>query len=68
MIRSRKNNLQSKFYKKVAVKALMNRWHGRDHHTSKFQGEDGAACIVRHDLPAGLWELAFHENGQETAR
>ena len=67
MIRSRKNNLQSKFYKKVAVKALMNRWHGRDHHTSKFQGEDGAACIVRHDLP-GLWELAFHENGQETAR
>jgi len=68
MIRSRKNNLQSKFYKKVAVKALMNRWHGRDHHTSKFQGEDdGAACIVRHDLP-GLWELAFHEGGQETAR
>ena len=68
MIRSRKNNLQSKFYKKVAVKALMNRRHGRDHHTSKFQGEDGAACIVRHDLPAGLWELAFHEGGQETAR
>jgi hypothetical protein len=51
----------------VAVKTLMDSWAGRDHRYFKLLGEDGATYIVRHDLPSGLWELAFHDHGQESA-
>jgi hypothetical protein len=51
----------------VAVKALVDSWAGRDHCYFKLLGEDGATCIVRHDLPSGLWELAFYDRGQEPA-
>jgi hypothetical protein len=52
----------------VAVKVVVDRWHGRDHRYFKLLGEDGAVYIVRHDLHAGLWELAFYDSGQETAK
>jgi len=52
----------------VAVKALVDRWHGRDHRYFKCLGEDGATYIVRHDLHSGLWELAFYDSGRETAK
>ena len=51
----------------MAVKALVDSWAGRDHRSFKLLGEDGATYIVRHDLPAGLWELAFYDRGQEPA-
>jgi hypothetical protein len=47
----------------VAVKDLLDSWPGRDHHYFKLLGEDGATYIVRHDLPSGLWELAFYDRG-----
>jgi len=53
---------------RVAVKVLVARWHGRDHRYFKLLGEDGAVYIVRHDLHAGLWELAFYDSGQEKVK
>lgn len=53
---------------RVAVKALVDRWDGRDHRYFKLLGEDGATYFVHHDLPSGLWELAFYDSGQGPAR
>ena len=51
----------------VTVKAIVDSWAGRDHRYFKLLGEDGATYIVRHDLPSGMWELAFHDREQELA-
>lgn len=47
---------------RMAVKAPVDRWAGRAPHYSKRLGED-AIRIVRHDLPCGLWALAFYDSG-----
>jgi len=46
----------------MAVKTPVDRWAGRAPHYSKRLGED-AIRIVRHDLPCGLWSLAFYDSG-----
>lgn len=51
----------------VTVKSVVDRWSGRDHRYFKLLGEDGATYIVRHDLPTGLWELAFYDSGKAPA-
>lgn len=45
----------------VAVKALVDRWSGRDHRYFKCLGVDDATYIVRHDLPGDAWALVFHD-------
>lgn len=52
---------------RVTVQALVDRWDGQDRYF-KLLGEDGATWIVRKDLPAGLWELAFCDSGLGPAR
>lgn len=52
----------------VAVEAFVDNWEGRDRRTFELLGDDGATYIVRHDLPSGLWELAFYDRGQGPAR
>ena len=52
----------------VAVKALVDNWGGRDYRYFERLGEDDATCIVRHDLPSGLWELVFYDRAQGPAR
>jgi len=48
----------------VAVKDLADKWSGHDKHYFKFQGENDANCIARHDPLPGLCEVAFHASGQ----
>lgn len=42
------------------MKALVDRWSGRDHRYFKCLGVDDATYIVRHDLPGDAWALVFH--------
>ncbi len=49
---------------RVAVTELVDNWPGREHHYFKLLGEDGATYIVRHDLSAECWELAFYDRGR----
>lgn len=51
----------------VAVKGVVDRRRARDHPYFKPLGEDGATCIVRHDLPSELREDAFYDRGQGAA-
>ena len=47
--------------REVAVREVVDRWHGPDHRYFKLLGEDGALYILRHDLEAGRWELTLFD-------
>lgn len=49
--------------RRVKVVTLLDNWPGSDHHYFKVMAEDGAVYVVRHDLPAQIWELAFYDSG-----
>lgn len=51
----------------VEVKALLDRWSGRDHRHFKCLGADDATYIVRHDLPSDVWERVFRDGGRGPA-
>jgi hypothetical protein len=51
--------------RRVAVREILDQWLAPDHRYFKFRGDDGDLYLVRHDVPAGRWELTmFKAAGQ----
>ncbi len=47
--------------RRVAVRAILDRWYGEDHAYFKVIGEDGIRYIMRRDDGRGEWELILME-------
>jgi hypothetical protein len=47
--------------RRVAVAEVLDAWLAPDHRYFKVRGDDGAAYILRHDVPGGRWELTMYE-------
>ena len=47
----------------VEVVEVLDRWFGTDHAYVKLTAADGATYILRHDAPAGRWELVMFDGG-----
>jgi hypothetical protein len=47
--------------RRVAVRAILDRWLGEDHAYFKLVGEDDVRYLIRHDLQSDLWELILME-------
>jgi hypothetical protein len=48
----------------VDVKQVLDRWLAPDHRYFKFEGDDGATYILRHDVAEQRWELTLYEKQQ----
>ena len=44
--------------RRVAVRAVVDRWYSPAQRWFKVEAEDGDIYIVRHDEPSGRWDLA----------
>jgi hypothetical protein len=44
--------------RRVEVIQIIDRWLVPDHRYFKVQGDDGNLYILRHDEPAGEWEMS----------
>ncbi len=51
--------------RRVEVVEVLDRWLAPDHRYFKFEGDDGAVYIVRHDVPAERWELTLFDRRKE---
>jgi hypothetical protein len=47
--------------KRVAVREILDTWHGPDHTYFKLTGDDGIRYCIRHDLETDAWELMLME-------
>jgi len=47
--------------RRVAVRAILDRWYGKDHAYFKLDGEDGVRYILRRDVYRDEWELILME-------
>ena len=47
--------------RRVAVRAILDRWYGEDHAYFKLVGEDGVRYILRRDDYRDGWELILME-------
>jgi len=47
----------------VAVAEILDRWLGPDHRYFKLLGSDGDTYILRHDVVAHDWTLAYYRRG-----
>jgi hypothetical protein len=47
----------------VEVVQVVDRWLAPDHRYFKFEGDDGATYILRHDVAEQRWELTLFERG-----
>jgi hypothetical protein len=45
----------------VEVVQVVDRWLAPDHRYFKFDGDDGATYILRHDVAEQCWELTLYE-------
>jgi len=43
--------------RKIAVRAIVDRWHAPAQRWFKVQADDGHAYVLRHDESSGEWEL-----------
>jgi hypothetical protein len=48
--------------RRVAVRAILDRWYGEDHAYFKLVGEDGVRYILRRDDYRDGWELILMED------
>jgi hypothetical protein len=47
--------------RRIAVRKILDRWHGEDHAYFKLTGEDGTVYIIRQDRSSDIWELILME-------
>jgi hypothetical protein len=47
--------------RRIAVRKILDRWHGEDHAYFKLTGEDGTVYIIRQDRSSDVWELILME-------
>jgi hypothetical protein len=47
--------------RRVAVRAILDRWYGEDHAYFKLDGEDCVRYILRRDVSRDEWELILME-------
>ena len=47
--------------RRVAVRAILDRWYGEDHAYFKLVGEDSVRYILRRDVYRDEWELILME-------
>jgi hypothetical protein len=47
--------------RRVAVRAILDRWYGEDHAYFKVVGNDGIRYVMRRDDGRGEWELILME-------
>lgn len=49
--------------RRVAVVEELDRWLDTEHRYFKVRGDDGHVYILRHDVPAGAWEMTLFNAG-----
>lgn len=54
--------------RRIAVREVLDRWHGPDHAYFKVAAEDGARYILRLDREADRWDLILMEGPAVSAR
>jgi hypothetical protein len=47
--------------RRMAVREIVDRWHGEEHAYFKLTGDDGAMYIIRQDRSSDTWELILME-------
>ncbi len=47
--------------RRIEVVEVLDRWLGPDHRYFKLLGDDGGTYILRHDEPAGRWEMTMFD-------
>jgi hypothetical protein len=47
--------------RKIEVVRIIDRWIGPDHQYFKVEGDDGAAYILRRDIPEDTWSLTMFD-------
>ncbi len=47
--------------RRIAVREILDRWHGEDHAYFKLAGEDGTVYIIRQHRSSDTWELTLME-------
>jgi len=47
--------------RRIAVREILDRWHGEDHAYFKLTGDDDATYIIRQDRSSDTWELILME-------
>lgn len=51
----------------VEVDDVLDRWLAPEHRYFKLRGDDGGIYILRHDEPAGCWELTLYDSGRSAS-
>ena len=46
--------------RRLAVRAILDRWLAPSHRYFKLETEDGARYIIRHDVPTAKWEIVYY--------